>query len=100
MKKKIDEDDVDEEPLSREAIKQMAKRIKLLEAKIRHMSEAQLKMQKYMEALINKIVKRASMYLIKATKKLTKSNDVLQHATSTTQKAAIDSVKLEGVINF
>lgn len=56
----------------------MAKHIKLLEDEIRHMSETQLKMKQYMETLIKKSVKRASMSMLKETYKLTKLNEVLQ----------------------
>lgn len=83
-----------------EAIKQMAKCIKLPEAEIRHMSKAQLKMQKDMEVLIKKTVKKASKSVLKATDKLTKSNDVLQQAASTVQKMDVDLAKFEGIVNL
>lgn len=72
------------------AMKLMTKRIKLLEVELRVMSYTQVKMQKDMEALIKKTVKRASRPIIKAIEKTTK---VVEHATSATNK-------FEGIVNL
>lgn len=81
-------------------MKKMAKHIKLLEADIRLMSKAQIKMHKDMEILIKKIVQRVSRPVFKETKKLTKSNDVLQQATFAAQRIVVDSAKFERIVNL
>lgn len=78
-----EEEEFDEESSSREAMKKMAKCIKLFEVEIRPMLDTQLKMHRDMEALIKKTVNRASRHVLKATDKLTKSNEVLKQAAST-----------------
>lgn len=97
MKKK---EELDEESSCREAMKKMAKCIKLLDVEIKLMSDTKLKMQRDMVTLIKNTVKRASRHVLKATYKLTKSNEVLQQAASATKKMVADSVKFDGVVNF
>lgn len=63
----------DGEDASQEAIRDMAKHIRLLEDETKLMSQTQLKMQQDMESLIKKTVMKVSKHVIKATKKTTQA---------------------------
>lgn len=66
-----DEEDVASKSSTREVMKRITKRIKLLEDEIKLMSDTQLKMKAEMEKLIKKYVKKASQPILKAIEKLT-----------------------------
>lgn len=72
-----DEGEAVSQPFSREALKKMAKCIKLIENQNKLMPDTLLRMQITMEKLIKKIVKKGNRPVLKATDKLTKSIEVL-----------------------
>lgn len=86
----LEDDDVDDENASHEAIQQMAKRIKLLENEIRLVSETQQNMQKVMETLIKKFVWRANKPMIK---KIEKSTAIMEEVVG-------DRSKLRNLVNL
>lgn len=80
-----DKHEADTKSSTYKAMKLMAKRIKLLETKLRIISDAQVRMQSNMEALIKKVVRRVSRLVKRATDNFLEANTVLDNAASATE---------------